>query len=310
MRRAVLCAVALLAVSSCRGEPRSAAFTLQDDWHRSVALTAPARRIVSLSPATTELVFALGAGDRLVGRTTWCDWPAAAKQVPDMGNGIGINVEAVAAARPDLVLVYPSEANRSAVQQLDQLGITSAALKQDAIAEWRGTVRWVARALGDSARGDSLLADFDRRLAAVRVPDSSADRFLFRPSVFIAVGANPPIAIGKGSFVSELLELAGGRNAFEEVAGPSAVVSLEAIVAHRPDGVLVLGPDSTIPDVRMRPGWRSIGAVARGFVIAVDGSQFNRPSPRLPEAVAELKRRMFILRDNCRPGGRTVCDQR
>ena len=303
MRRAALGALALLAVS-CRAERRSAAISLQDDWHRAVALAAPARRIVSLSPATTELVFALGFGDRLVGRTTWCDWPAEARQVTDVGNGIGPNVEAVAATRPDLVLLYPSESNRAALAQLEQLGIPVAALEQDAIAEWRATVRWVARALGDAARGDSLLDRFDRALR-----DSSAGQDGPAPTVFIAVGANPPIAIGRSSFVSELLTLAGGVNAFADITGPSAVASLEAIVARNPDAVLVLGPDSIIPDVRRRPGWRNIPAVQAGRVIAVDGSEFNRPSPRLPEAIGHLARRIRLVRASCYDAaGRSLCD--
>jgi len=173
MRRAFLLACALVA-ASCRAERRAVPLTLQDDWQRAVQVAAAPQRVVSLSPATTELVFALGAGNRLVGRTTWCDWPAEAGQVTDVGNGIGINVEAVAAQRPDLVLLYPSESNRAAAAQLEQLGIPVAALKQDAIADWRATVRWVARALGDSARGDSLLADFDRRPAAARAPQSDS----------------------------------------------------------------------------------------------------------------------------------------
>jgi iron complex transport system substrate-binding protein len=284
--------VACAVVAACsRGTSRPAIISQQDDWHRTVALAAPARRIVSLAPATTELVFALGLGDRLVGRTTWCDWPAEAARVTDVGNGIGPNVEAVAAQRPDLVLLYPSEANRAAVSQLDALGIPTAALKQDAIADWQATVRWVARATGVSQRAESLLADFDRRLAAARVADTSLG-----PTVFIAVGSNPPLAIGAGSFVSELVTLAGGRNAFDDIRGPSGPVSLEAVVARRPDVVLVLGPDSVIPDVSTRPGWRSIAALRAGRVIAVDGGEFNRPSPRLPEAVRTLAARLAPLR--------------
>lgn len=289
VRRALVLAGVVLAACG-RPTARSGTISQQDDWHRTVALAAPARRIVSLAPATTELVFALGLGDRLVGRTAWCDWPAEAARVSDVGNGIGPNVEAVAAQRPDLVLMYPSESNRAAVAQLEALGIPTAALKQDAIADWRGTVRWVARAGGVPERADSLLADFDRRLAAVQVRDTAG------PTVFIAVGVNPPLAIGAGSFVSELVTLAGGRNAFGDIRGPSAPVSLEAIVARRPSVVLVLGPDSVIPEVSMRPGWRAIPAVRAGQVMAVDGSEFNRPSPRLPDAVRRLAVRLALLR--------------
>jgi iron complex transport system substrate-binding protein len=303
-----LLACALLA--ACRREaPRPASITQQDDWNRTVALAAPAQRIVSLAPATTELVFALGLGDRLVGRTTWCDFPAEAKNVANVGNGIGPNVEAIAARRPDLVLVYPSESNRPAVGQFDRLGIPAAVLGQDAISQWRATVHWVARAAGVPERADSLLADFDRRLAASRGDTMAIDPPPARPTVFIAVGANPPIAIGKGSFVSELLELAGGANAFADIEGPSAVVSLEAIVAHRPDAVLVLGPDSTTREIAQRPGWQALGPVRGGRILAVDGGEFNRPSPRIPDAVSQLRAKLAAVRAQCYQAGVHQCPE-
>ncbi|MFI5279311.1 MAG: ABC transporter substrate-binding protein [Gemmatimonadales bacterium] len=285
MRHAAVLACVLLA-ASCRAQPRVSRIELTDDWGRRAHLAAPARRIVSLAPETTELVFALGLGERLVGRTTWCDWPVAARLVADVGNGIGPNVEAIAARHPDLVLVYPSEANRQAVAQLDALGIPAAALKQDAIADWRSTVRWVARATGSESAADSLLADFDRRLAAARRPAGEAS-----PSVFVVVETSPPMAIGGGSFISELVALAGARNAFGDIRAPSAVVGLEAVAQRDPDVVLVLGSDSEATALARRPGWPAIAAVRRGRVIAIQGSEFNRPSPRLPEAVKRLAER-------------------
>ena len=276
----------LFSLAACRGDSaaRGSAIAITDDWGRTVALAAPATRIVSLAPATTELVFALGAGERLVGRTAWCDYPAEAARVTSVGNGIGPNVEAIAGQRPDLVLLYPSESNRAALGQLEQLGIAVAVLEQDAIAEWQRTVRAVGVLVGREATADSLLADVNAALAAVRAAPSADS-----PSVFIAVGANPPIAIGQGSFMAELVQLAGGRNAFADIAGPSAPVSLEAIVARDPAIVLVLGPDSVTGIVARRPGWPAIRAVREGRLRAVDGSEYNRPSPRLAAAVQGLK---------------------
>ncbi|MFI5207943.1 MAG: ABC transporter substrate-binding protein [Gemmatimonadales bacterium] len=288
MRRAAVLACVLLA-ASCRGQTRVSRIELTDDWGRRVALAAPARRIVSLAPETTELVFALGLGERLVGRTTWCDWPAAARAVPDVGNGIGPNVEAIAARHPDLVLVYPSEANRQAVEQLGALGIPAAALKQDAIADWRSTVRWVAQASGADAAAESLLADYDRRLAQARRSVSPSS-----PSVFVVVETNPPMAIGGGSFLSELVTLAGARNAFGDIRAPSAALSLETAAQRNPDVVLVLGPDSEANGLARRPGWQAIAAVRRGRVLGIQGSEFNRPSPRLPEAVLKLAERLRV----------------
>jgi iron complex transport system substrate-binding protein len=286
LRRWSVSSLLLLSLACGRSEPPVES-VLSDAWGRAVPLRPVAQRIVSLAPATTEIVFALGAGASLVGRTTWCDWPAAAAAVTDVGNGLEPSVEVLAALRPDLVLAYPSESNRSAVARLEGLGLRTAVVRQDAIADWREAVLFIAALLERTAAGESLLADFDARLAAARVaPRAGA------PSVLVAVGANPPIAIGAGSFVSELVELAGGRNIFGDIAAPSAVVSLEAIVARDPDVIVVLGPDEAAREVGRRGGWRAVRAVSEGRVIGVDGSAFNRPSPRLPEALTALAARL------------------
>ena len=103
------------------------------------------------------------------------------------------------------------------------------------------------------------------------------------------------LAIGGGSFISELVALAGARNAFGDIGAPSAVVSLEAVVARNPDVVLVLGLDSAAGSLGRQPGWSAIPAVRNGHVLAVQGSEFDRPSPRLPDAVGTLARRLAAL---------------
>src|SRR2546428_4353255 len=129
--------VALAAALACRPAdrasrpPRDAGYTVTDDAGRTVALAQPARRIVSLSPAVTELLFALGVGDRVVGRTTWCDYPPLARLVPSVGDGLNPNLEAVAARRPDLVVLYRSPLNETAAAQLGRLGVPAAGLGQD-----------------------------------------------------------------------------------------------------------------------------------------------------------------------------------
>src|SRR5438046_6221024 len=164
-----------------------------DDAGRRVTLSAPARRIVSLSPAVTELLFALGAGDWVVGRTTWCDYPPAARAVPSVGDGLNPNLEAVAARRPDLVILYRSALNETAAQQLARLGIAAAVVRQDRledlaraaglVAAWAARREWqVVRAVRErrfavlggslfarpSPRAPQAVAALRRALAATR----------------------------------------------------------------------------------------------------------------------------------------------
>src|SRR2546429_6851705 len=126
MQRTHLAGFVALTITACaRGEhvPVRGGIAVTDDAGRRVTLAAPARRIVSLLPSFTEILFAIGAGDRLVGRTSWCDYPPEARAVPSVGDGMPPSVEAVAARRPDLVVLYPSGPNGTAAEQLERPGI-------------------------------------------------------------------------------------------------------------------------------------------------------------------------------------------
>lgn len=290
-RRSLRLAVLTVCAAACAPSPRAPALVhLTDDWGRGLAVPRAAR-IVSLAPATTELVFALGFGDRLVGRTTWCDYPDAARAVRDVGAGIGPNVEAIAAQHPDLVLLYGSEANRAALHQLEALGITVAVLTVDRAEDMRRAARAIAALAGRPAAGDSLVAAFDTALAA-----ATLHRGTRSPTVYVDVQAAPPLTVGAGSYLSEILRAAGAENVFGDVATPSAPVSLEAIAARDPDVVLVLRSDTTRGhDLGVRNGWRAVRAVREGRVLVVPGALYDRPSPRMPQAVRDLAARLRAL---------------
>jgi len=254
---------------------------LVDDTGVRTALAAAPRRVVSLIPATTELLFALGAGDRVVGRTTWCDYPAEAARVPDLGNGIEPNVEAVLAARPDLVLLYKSGANRGAAERFRALGVPTLELATDRIADIGRITRLLGRALGLGAAAESLAVRTERDLAAASRAESTAAR----PTVFILAWDRPAMTLGRGSFLSEILEHAGARNAFDDLAGSSAQVSIEAVAARDPDYLLISSEGE--PAVAARPEWRVVRAVRERRFLRLRGSEFNRPSPRVGLAVRE-----------------------
>ncbi|HUG27756.1 MAG TPA: helical backbone metal receptor [Gemmatimonadales bacterium] len=256
---------------------------LQDDAGREVRLEAPARRVASLIPATTEWLFALGAGELVVGRTAWCDYPAEATAVASLGDGILPNVEAIVAAAPDLTLLYDSPANLNAAERLTALGIPVLLLRTDGLDDLDRQLALLGRAIGRGGAADSLRADIRERLVAVSVP-LRADA----PSVLIIAWDQPPITLGQGSFLSEVLERAGGRNLFADISAASASISIEAVVARDPDLVLVTGADS-LPAFASRPEWAVVPAVRDRRFLRVQGSEFNRPGPRTPDAILELR---------------------
>jgi ABC-type Fe3+-hydroxamate transport system substrate-binding protein len=246
--------------------------------------SAPANRIVSLQPPTTELLFAIGAGDRVVGRSRWDAFPPAADTVPDVGDAIDPNVEAIAARHPDLVIVYPSNANQQAVERLHDLGIATVSLRMDSLGSVPRAGRILGRVAGVEQSANRLADAFAQWLDSARAaarPDSG-------PSVVIVTWDNPPIVIGGGSFLSELLRLAGARNIFADVTGPSAQVTIEAVADRDPDLLLFVG-EGDLPDFFARPEWRVVGAVGERRVIRTTGSAFSWPSPRAPEAVDQLR---------------------
>jgi len=272
-----------LAGSACHERPRegSGRIWVVDDAGDTVRLQAPARRVVSLIPATTELLFAIGAGASLVGRTSYCDYPPAAKAVPDLGDGIKPSIEAVLAQRPDLVTLYNSGQNAAVAGRLRELGIPT--LRVNTVARILGTVT------GRQRGADSVAAAFDTALAAATRPAKGP-----RPRILLLVWEQPPMTIGRGSFLHELVERAGGENLFADVAASSGVVSIEAVAARDPDLIFTTneGPSA----FATRPEWQVVPAIREHRFLRVSGSEFNRPSPRAPAAIRELTARMEAAR--------------
>jgi ABC-type Fe3+-hydroxamate transport system substrate-binding protein len=300
-RVVVACALAgaSLSLGSCGGDARRGASdapsTLQaspserplDDFGRAVPIpaaraAAPAR-IVSLNPTTTELLFALGAGPRLVGRTRFDLWPDSARLVPDVGDGLRPNVERVLAARPALVVLYASADNRPAADRLALAGVPTIALKVDRIADFRRAALLIGAAVGDTARARAVVDSVDRALDGVRRIAASTPR---RPRVFYALYDSPLYTIGGGSFIDELLTIAGGRNVYGDSPLPSPQVSLEDVMRRDPD--VVLAARASVPRILASPAWRPLRAVREGRVFGVDDALVERPSVRLGEAARHL----------------------
>lgn len=255
-----------------------------DDFGDTLAVGPAPKRIVSLNPATTELLFAIGAGSRVVGRTSYDMWPEAARAVPDLGPGMRPNVEAVLATHPDLVILYASQDNRDAARRLRASGIRTVAFRNDRIADLARVTRALGVLTGDTSAArvmvDSVLATLD----SVRRLTSS----LPRPRVFWPLWDSPLMSVGGGSFLDELVRIAGGRNVFDSLPQPSPTVTFEELVRRDPDVVLVgrAQRDKIMAD----PKWRTLRAVRAGRVLEVDSTLVMRPASRLGEGALSLAR--------------------
>ncbi len=281
-RRAIrLGAGAALALAAC-DQSRKVQLAAGDDFGHPVSVDRVPERIVSLNPATTEILFTLGAGSRLVGRTKYDLWPDSARFIPALGDGIRPNVEVVLGVRPDLVILYASEDNRGAAGRFRAAGVHTLSLKIDHISDFRRATTLLGSILQDSARARTVIDSVYSSLDRVRAATSGRPR----PAVFWHVWDAPLITIGSGSFMNELVDIAGGRNVYADIDGPSEAISLEDVAKRDPDFILA-GPIGAAK-IRGDSRWQIVRAAREGKIMIVDTTLVARPAVRLGEAALSL----------------------
>jgi iron complex transport system substrate-binding protein len=262
------------------------AVRLVDDAGRTVTLPHPARRIVALVPSVTETVVALGAADRLVGRTDFDREPALAR-LPSIGGGLDPSLETLVSLKPDLVLGWETSGRPELRDRLTALGIPVFSIKTEDTTDVFRALRNVGRLTGRTRAADSLAASLRRELDQVRASVAGSAR----PSVFYMAWNDPPLTAGPKTFISQVIEVAGGRNAFADATALWPTVSLEEIVRRQPDFVVVpLGEQpSRVEAMRRAPGWRELRALREGRAVQVPADVVNQPGPRIAQAARAMR---------------------
>ena len=283
MRAITFASLLLLGISACKAD-RAPTKEQTDDFGDAIQAGSSPKRIVSLNPTTTELIFALGAGQRLVGRSTYDVYPDSAKHVADVGPGLRPNVESVLGTRPDLVVLYASNDNRVAARELRAAGVKTLSLKIDHIADFHRASRLLGVILGDSARGAIVSDSVEKTLQRVRTATAS----LPKPKVFWHIWDAPLITIARGSYMNELVEIAGGANVYADMSEASPAVSIEDVVKRNPQFILS-GPQGS-KKIAQDPQWSAVPAVKNKGILTVDTMVVGRPSVKLGEAAVSLAR--------------------
>jgi iron complex transport system substrate-binding protein len=264
--------------------------TLVDGMDREVVLPGPVLRIVSIAPSNTEILFAIGAGDQVVGRDEVSDYPPEVLDVASIGSTYGeLNTEAILALEPDLVLAATITSPEQ-VQTLEALGIPVYLLSNPA--DFPGLLENISAVgvlTGNEAGAEALSESLDARIAAVTQKAAGAERV----SVFYEVDGSDPTApwtTGAGTFQDVLIGLVGGENIGVEIAGWGQM-SLEEIVTRNPQ-VVIFGEGSWVPTTAEsfleRSGWGEIAAVVDGRVYGIDTNWVDRPGPRLVDALEQM----------------------
>lgn len=269
-------------LAACERRPAAMHDTATDDFGDTVVVATAPVRIVSLNPTTTELLYAIGAGARLVGRTSYDRIPAAVSAVPDLGPGLRPNVEAVLAARPDLVILYASEDNRDAARRLRAARVPTVAYKVDRIADFARVTLALGRITGDTAAARVTVDTVGRTLAATLVRTAA----LPHPRVFWFLWESPLLAVGGGSFLSEMLKVAGALNVYDSLPEPSPSITFEDLVRRDPD--IVLASATTRARMLADPRWRTLRAIRERHVLVFDTTIVNGPSARVGASAVAL----------------------
>lgn len=256
---------------------------LVDDFGDTLRIAGGgAQRIVSLNPATTEMLFAMGEGNRLVGRTRWDTYPLAALSVADLGDGLRPNVEAVLSVHPDLVVLYAAADNRDAAARLRAAGIATLSVRDDRLADFRRVVSLLGKALHDSVAAQRIADSVVASLARV----SAATANLPPVTVVWPIEIAPLRVIGGGSYLNDLLTDAGGRNVYGAMSDPSPQVSLEDVLQRDPS--VVLTTTATARAMRIDPRWQQWIADTGHRILVPDTALVGMPSVRMGAAAAQL----------------------
>ncbi len=258
----------------------------------SIAAFAAPQRIVSTAPSFTETLFAIGAGDRVVGVSSYCHYPEAANKLPRLGSYLQPNVEVIARLRPDLVLVHAEQ--KTTLSQLAGLGIKTLAIKNTNLEETLRSALEIGAAVGLAEQGAALEKSIRAKLAAIEKRSAGKTP---RTLLFI-VGRTPGrldgmIAVGKGSFLNEVIRIAGGKNVLFDSPVAYPRISMEAVLRLAPDVIVDMGDMAVTTGVteehkrsvvKLWESRQAIRAVTKKKVFAVAADIFVVPGPRVAEA--------------------------
>lgn len=266
---------------------------VSDDSGLPVVLERPARRIVSLAPHITELLFAVGAGEAVVGASEYSDYPAAAREIPQVGGGSGLDLEAILALGPELVVAWGSGSPPGQLQRLRRLGIPVFVSEPQVMADIASSLERLGRLAGHENGAARVIRQFNQRHRELR------DRYAARAPVrvFYQVWQQPLMTINGDHLVSDVIRLCGGRNIFADLPDLAPPVSVESVLARNPE-VIIAGSDAA-GDPELAAHWQrwiAMSAVQKGHVYTVQRELLVRHTPRILDGAEQVCRILEAVR--------------
>lgn len=273
--------------------PVCAEIAVRDDSGEVLRLTQPARRIVSLAPHITELVFAAGAGDRLAGVTAYSDYPEAAKKLPLVGGYSALDLEAIVALRPDLVIAWQTGNSSAHVAKLKALGLPVFINQPNRIMDVAASLERIGELAGTAEAGRAAANAFRARYAELR------SRYGERPKVRMLYEIwNVPLRTVNGRhLISDVISLCGGENVFADLPQLAPTVTAEAVLSSNPEAIVASGMDEARPEwLDQWKRWRELTATARGNLFFIPPEMIQRHTPRILEGAERLCKHLETAR--------------
>jgi iron complex transport system substrate-binding protein len=291
----VRCARSLLAAIAAACTCASfAALQATDDTGATVIVNAPAKRIVSLAPHATELLFAAGGGDSVVGVIDTSDWPAAARTRPRVGDARALDLERIVALKPDLIVTWPYTAPAQ-VDWLRARGIAVFMTDPKTIEGIAADIERLGTLLGTRTRAEPVAAQIRNHLARLRKESAGKAPI----SVFYEIWPSPLFTIGGNHLITQALAVCGGTNVFASLTLPAPMVSIEAVLAAAPEAIIAAADDGLRPDwLNEWKRWDALPAVARNNLLVVDGNLLHRAGPRFVDGVDQVCAALDVARQH------------
>lgn len=260
--------------------------TFVDDLDRKLYLAKPPTRIISLAPSITEILFAIGLDDEIVGVTDFCNFPERALTKPKVSY-TRPNIEVLVALEPQLVLAPPSFIRADVLAKLEQLKIPTFVLESKTVEGIFGHIQLLGRMVGRASEANAFAANLRKQVTALTKKVEGRPR----PILLYVLNSDPLITVGPGSFIHHLIELAGGRNAAERANAPYPRLTMEEVLMQNPQILLFpIGEYEGIPQAEQDrwKRWTSLRAVQDGKLFQVQADLLNRPGPRVLEGLRHL----------------------
>jgi iron complex transport system substrate-binding protein len=258
-----------------------------DAMERQVAVPKRIERIISMAPNVTEMLFAIGLSGKIVGVTTYCDYPDAAKSKPKIGGYSDPNIEAILSLKPDLIVTAPDGYSKERVEKLDEMGIPVFVVNPKKVDEVLETMLTLGKITGKSEAAKHVVDRLSKRVKAVRekvslIPPEE------RLKVFYEIGRDPLFTAGPGTFLDNLITEAGGVNIAADAGSEWAQYSVEAVIAKKPDIIITALHTLDNEGESIWRKYKTIPAVQNGRIYELDPNVLLRPGPRIVDGLEKL----------------------